>query len=49
MTAATFTIIWMKIQIEWRAIILSSLGATFGIIFGLQFVDDLLTGRNKVG
>uniref|UniRef100_A0A914D2A3 Membrane transporter protein n=1 Tax=Acrobeloides nanus TaxID=290746 RepID=A0A914D2A3_9BILA len=47
MTSAAFTIIWMKIQIEWHAIILSSLGATFGIIFGLQFVDDLLTGPEK--
>ncbi|KAI1727390.1 sulfite exporter tauE/SafE domain-containing protein [Ditylenchus destructor] len=47
MTSAAFTIIWMKIQLEWHSIIVCSVGATVGIITGLEFVDDLLTGPQK--
>ncbi|VDN02523.1 unnamed protein product [Thelazia callipaeda] len=47
MTSAAFTIIWMKIAIEWHSIIICSIGATAGIIFGLQWVDNLLDGQQK--
>lgn len=44
MTSAAFTIIWMGIKIEWNTIILGSIGALNGVIFGLEFLDRLLTG-----
>uniref|UniRef100_A0A7E4VWZ9 Sulfite exporter TauE/SafE family protein n=1 Tax=Panagrellus redivivus TaxID=6233 RepID=A0A7E4VWZ9_PANRE len=47
MTSAAFTIMWMGIVIEWSAIILCTLGSTVGIIIGLTFVDELLTGAEK--
>lgn len=47
MTSAAFTILWMRIKLEWHSIILCTLGSTGGIIFGLEFVDDLLTGPEK--
>lgn len=42
MTAASFTIFCSKIEVEWRAIILSSVGGVFGIIFGLEVLSPLL-------
>uniref|UniRef100_A0A914L3N5 Uncharacterized protein n=1 Tax=Meloidogyne incognita TaxID=6306 RepID=A0A914L3N5_MELIC len=47
MTSATFTILWMRIKLEWHAIILCTIGSTAGIIFGLEWVDYLLTGSEK--
>ena len=34
MGCASFTIIWMRIQLEWHAIIFCSIGAFFGMVFG---------------
>ena len=47
MTAAAFTIFWMKIKLEWHSIIFCSLGATFGMIFGLEYLDALLDPPTK--
>ena len=47
MTAATFTIFWMQIQLEWHSIIFCSFGATFGMILGLEVVDSLLDPPTK--
>ena len=37
MTAAAFTIFWMKIKLEWHSIGLCSVGAAFGMVFGEDF------------
>ena len=34
MCCAAFTIVWMKIQLEWHSIIFCSFGAVFGLILG---------------
>ncbi|KAK0395728.1 hypothetical protein QR680_001400 [Steinernema hermaphroditum] len=47
MTSAAFTIIWMGIALEWRAILVCSLGATIGCVFGLQYIDGLITAAVK--
>uniref|UniRef100_A0A914XDE4 Uncharacterized protein n=1 Tax=Plectus sambesii TaxID=2011161 RepID=A0A914XDE4_9BILA len=47
MTAAAFTILFMRIAIEWRSIVFGSVGAIFGVTFGLEFVDPHLTADQK--
>ena len=47
MTAAAFTIFWMKIKLEWHSIIFSSLGAVFGMVVGLDVLDALLDPPTK--
>ncbi|XP_013410247.1 uncharacterized protein LOC106173617 [Lingula anatina] len=47
MTAAAFTIIWMKVQLEWHSIIFCSLGGGIGTIVGLEFIDPRLTPQQK--
>ncbi|CAD5226998.1 unnamed protein product [Bursaphelenchus xylophilus] len=47
MAASSFTVIYMRIKVEWHSIIFSSLGAAFSIIISLQFMDDLLTPLQK--
>uniref|UniRef100_A0A9J2PDQ1 Uncharacterized protein n=1 Tax=Ascaris lumbricoides TaxID=6252 RepID=A0A9J2PDQ1_ASCLU len=47
MTSAAFTIIWMKIIIEWHSIVFCSLGAAAGIVFGFHVLDPLMTGAQK--
>ena len=47
MTAAAFTILWMRIQLEWNSIIFCSLGGLFGIVFGLEWIDPNLTPPQK--
>lgn len=47
MTSAAFTILWMRIKLEWHSIVCCTLGSTAGILFGLEFVDQLLTGPEK--
>jgi len=44
MTSSAFVILWMRIMLEWHSIIFCTLGSTFGIILGLQFVDQLFDG-----
>eukprot|EP00111_Clytia_hemisphaerica_P024662 TCONS_00072695-protein len=43
MTAAMFTVFWMKIRIEWRAIVFCSFGGLFGIILALEDLDTRIT------
>ena len=47
MSAASFTIFWMRVQLEWKAIIFCFIGALFGIILGLEFIDPVLTAAQK--
>ncbi|KAJ7335984.1 hypothetical protein OS493_013350 [Desmophyllum pertusum] len=47
MTAAAFTIFWMRVQLEWHSIIFCSLGGIVGMIIGLEFIDPNLTPPQK--
>jgi len=47
MTAAAFTIFWMKVKLEWNSLLFCSLGAIGGMIFGLEVVDKALTPPEK--
>ena len=47
MTAAAFTIFWMRVQLEWHSIIFCSIGGIFGMIIGLEFIDPYLTPPQK--
>ncbi|KAM3720676.1 Serine/threonine-protein kinase-like protein [Dirofilaria immitis] len=47
LTAASFTIFFNGILIEWHSIIFSTIGAIFGIIFGIEIVDPLMTAAEK--
>ena len=47
MTAAAFTIFWMKIKLEWHSIIFCSFGAIFGIVLGFEVKQFKLTKRDK--
>ena len=47
MTAAAFTIFWMRIQLEWNSLVLCSLGGMFGVVFGLEWIDPRLTPPQK--
>jgi len=47
MTAAAFTIFWMRVQLEWHSIIFCSLGGVVGMVIGLEFIDPYLTPPQK--
>ena len=47
MTAAAFTIFFMRIKLEWHALVLCSLGGAGGIIFGFNWVDPYLSPSQK--
>ncbi len=47
MTAAAFTIFFMKIRLEWYALWLCSAGGFGGMIFGLHIIDPLFTPPQK--
>jgi len=47
MSAAAFTIFWMKVKLEWHSLVFCSLGAIAGMIFGLEVVDTALTPPEK--
>jgi len=47
MTAAAFTIFWMQIKLEWHSILLCSLGGFFGMVLGLEVLDDMLDPPTK--
>eukprot|EP00095_Tigriopus_kingsejongensis_P010879 maker-scaffold86_size395752-snap-gene-1.12 protein:Tk10879 transcript:maker-scaffold86_size395752-snap-gene-1.12-mRNA-1 annotation:"hypothetical protein Y032_0347g3155" len=47
MSAAAFTIVWMKIQLEMRSIIFCSLGGIIGMVLGLEVFDDMLDPPTK--
>ena len=47
MTAAAFTILWMRVQVEWRSIAYCSVGGIFGVVVGLEWIDPRLTPPQK--
>ncbi|KHN76209.1 hypothetical protein Tcan_02999 [Toxocara canis] len=47
LTAASFTIFFMSIAVEWHSIVFSTFGSTFGIIFGFEIADQLLSAAEK--
>lgn len=47
MTAAAFTIFWMRVQLEWHSIIFCSIGGILGMAIGLEFIDPNLTPPQK--
>ena len=47
MTAAAFTIFFMRVQLESRVLVFSSLGGLAGIIFGFHVIDPELTPPEK--
>lgn len=47
MTAAAFTIFWMRVQLEWHSLIFCSLGGIVGMAIGLEFIDPNLTPPQK--
>ena len=42
MTAASYTIIRLRIPVEWRAVLFGGLGGAVGVIVGLEFVSPAL-------
>ncbi|XGW13805.1 hypothetical protein V3C99_000252 [Haemonchus contortus] len=47
MTSALMCVMFMKVKIETRAVILGTLGAIPGFIIGVHFIDPLFTGPQK--
>ncbi|VDK27682.1 unnamed protein product [Gongylonema pulchrum] len=47
LSAASFTIFFTGILVEWHSVLFSTAGAIFGVIFGIQVVDPLLTAAEK--
>ena len=47
MSCASFAIFFMRVKVEWRAIIFGCFGGVFGVILGLEFLDPLLTPPQK--
>ena len=47
MTAASFTIFFMKVKLEWVALGLGALTSLAGVIFGLHVIDPLLDASVK--
>jgi uncharacterized membrane protein YfcA len=47
MSCAAFSILFMRIQLEWSSIIFCSIGGVFGMIFGFHVVDAALSAPQK--
>ena len=47
MSAATFTIFFMKIKCDWSAAGLATAGGLGGLILGLELIDPVLTAQTK--
>ncbi|CAH1778996.1 unnamed protein product [Owenia fusiformis] len=47
MTAASFVIYFMGIQVDWNSLIICSIGGVFGAIFGFEVVDQHMTSPKK--
>ena len=47
MTAAAFTIFWMRVQVDWHSLIYCSFGGMVGVVIGLQYIDPNLTPAQK--
>lgn len=43
MVAASFSIYFMKVQIEWKSILYCTIGGLFGILYGLEYIAPLLS------
>jgi len=43
MSAASFTIICLRVPVEWRAVLFAGLGGAIGVILGLDVISPLLT------
>eukprot|EP00633_Aureoumbra_lagunensis_P012882 CAMPEP_0197364098 /NCGR_PEP_ID=MMETSP0893-20130614/65022_1 /TAXON_ID=44058 ORGANISM="Aureoumbra lagunensis, Strain CCMP1510" /NCGR_SAMPLE_ID=MMETSP0893 /ASSEMBLY_ACC=CAM_ASM_000539 /LENGTH=112 /DNA_ID=CAMNT_0042886253 /DNA_START=343 /DNA_END=678 /DNA_ORIENTATION=- len=43
MTAAAFTILFMRVQVEWKSIIYCTIGGIAGVIYGLREIAPELT------
>uniref|UniRef100_A0A914W5K1 Uncharacterized protein n=2 Tax=Plectus sambesii TaxID=2011161 RepID=A0A914W5K1_9BILA len=47
MTSAAFTILYMGVALEWHSIVFCTIGATIGIIFGIEVVDPAMSKEQK--
>lgn len=47
MSAATFVIFWMRVQIEMHSIVFCFAGGVLGVILGLEFVDPYVSAKVK--
>jgi len=47
MSAASFTILWMKVKLEKHSLMFCSLGAIVGMILGFEVVDPALSAEEK--
>ncbi|KAH7695707.1 Protein F26A1.8, partial [Aphelenchoides avenae] len=47
MSMALFVIVFMKIQIEWRAIIFGTFGAVPGVLIGFHWLDPIFSAPQK--
>uniref|UniRef100_A0A914DUT2 Sulfite exporter TauE/SafE family protein n=1 Tax=Acrobeloides nanus TaxID=290746 RepID=A0A914DUT2_9BILA len=47
MTMASFTILFMRVKVEWRSIIFGSIGAIPGSILGFEFLDTKFSAEQK--
>ncbi|KAI6219724.1 hypothetical protein M3Y95_01097100 [Aphelenchoides besseyi] len=47
MAASGFTVLYMRVKVEWHSIIFCSSGAFFSVILSLQFGDNVLTSSEK--
>ncbi|ELU18853.1 hypothetical protein CAPTEDRAFT_64112, partial [Capitella teleta] len=47
MTCASFSILFMRVRIEWQALVFGSIGGSFGLVFGLHFIDPLMSAPLK--
>ena len=47
MSAAAFSIFFMRVQLEWHSLILCSIGGVVGVVVGLETVDKVLTPPQK--
>ena len=47
MSAASFTIFFMRIQLDWASLIVCTIGGIPGVIFGLEVLDPLFTPPQK--
>ena len=47
MSAAAFALLFQRVRLEWRALLLCSIGGSLGTVLGLHYVDPHLTAAQK--
>lgn len=47
LSAASFTIFFMSIIVEWHSIVFCTFGAIFGVVFGIEVIDPLMDPAQK--